>query len=77
MIMNIKRLLIFFVVLLALGLTAHMEYVFFMLWIKGPIVLNEPNRAVLAFETVLYFALIGVCVYALFEVIRGNSKYWR
>lgn len=74
--MNIKRVVIFFVVFLALALSALMEYVFFMLWINGPIVLNEPNRAVLAGETILYFILVGVCAYALQEVVRDKSDIW-
>jgi len=74
--MNIKRLTIEAVVFLALVQVALMEYAFFMIWINGPIVLNEPNRAVLAGETVLYFALVGACVYALQAAVRDKSNIW-
>lgn len=71
--MNIKRLLIEFVVFLALGLAGHFEYMLVRVWINGSIEVQETNRALLAAEIVIFFIVCVVCVYALREVIRDKT----
>jgi hypothetical protein len=54
---------IFTIVVLAFLLCVHMLYLFSMIWMHGVYYVYEPNRVILAGETVAYVVAVGYIGY--------------